>query len=273
MKTIKRVNFTSFRNNEHFQFQTEFKALVQESNPVALKIDQLFTQSYLPLYSALDEAIIKIIKNTFSEARTNADAQRDSTFRGMDDTTRAGLNHFDPTVQTAAKRIRIPIETVGNVASKPLNEETSAIYNLIQELNKNYLNEIAALNLAPWLAKLDADNKLYEALVKSSYEEEAAKTELRVKKTRAEVDKAVRLIFERIEALIIIEGEAQYAELVRRLNLIVEKYANTLAQRQGSSAANKNKKKKTESTTPNDTTDDTNNPQTPPTNPPPRDEE
>ena len=75
------------------------------------------------------------------------------------------------------------------------------------------------------------------------YEEEAAKSELKVKATRAEVDKVVRQIIERIEALIVIEGEANYIEFVRRLNLIFERYANTLAQRQGIAKAEAEKKK------------------------------
>ena len=237
---IKRVDFSKLRNNEHFQCQTEFKALVEEFDPAAMKLNPLYSETYVSLYKAEDEALLKIIKNTFSELRSDADRQRDQTFRGTVDMLNAGSNHFDPQVQEAARRMKIVFDRFGNVAKLPLNEETSAIYNLVQEVTENQDADADKLGLMPWINKLNADNKAYEALVKSGYEEEAAKTELKVKTTRADVDGAVRQIIERVEALIVIEGEADYAEFVRRLNLIFDRYANTLAQRQGVSKAKDN---------------------------------
>ena len=239
---IKRINFHLFRNNEHFQCQTEFKALVEEFNPDTLKINPLFSDSYLPLYVAEDEAIIKVIKNTFTDKRSNADSLRDQTFSGLVDTVNAGLKHFDLEVKEAARVLKIVLNTFGNVAKLPLNEETSAIYNLIQELTEKHSTNVDKLGIAPWVNKLQADNQAYEALVKGGYEEDAAKTELKVKETRAEVDKVVRQIIERIEALIVVEGEANYSEFVRRLNIQFERYANTLAQRQGAAAAKRESK-------------------------------
>ena len=236
MKT-KRVDFSKLRNNEHFQCQTEFKILIESFGPAALKIESLFNQSYIPIYNAEDEALIKIIKNTFSEQRSDADRERDQTFRGSSDTIMAGLNHFDPDVKEAARKLKIVFDRFGNVAKLPLNEETSAIYNLVQEVMENNSANAEKLGLVPWMDKLKADNQAYEALVTGGYEEEAAKTELKAKTTRAEVDKVVRQIIERIEALIVIEGEETYTEFVRRLNLIFDRYANTLAQRQGISKA------------------------------------
>ena len=236
---VKRVDFNQFRNNEHFQCQTEFKALVEEFTPAKLKIVPLYTDSYLPLYEAEDEAIVKIIKNTFSDQRSDADRQRDQTFRGAVDTLNAGLNHFDSKVQEAARKLKIVFDRFGNVAQLPLNEETSAIYNLVQEVMTNHNADVVKLGLTLWMNKLNFDNKAYETLVKGGYEEEAAKTELKAKTTRAEVDKVVRQIIERIEALIVVEGEINFADFVRRLNLIFESYANTLAQRQGISKAKK----------------------------------
>ena len=236
---IKRVDFRTFRNNEHFQCQKEFKALVEQFNPDVLKINPLFNSSYLPLYADEDEAITKVGTNTFTEKRSDADSARDQTFRGFVDTVNAGHNHFDPEVREAARVLKIVLNTFGNVAQLPLNEETSAIYNLIQELTEKHADNVDKLGVAPWINKLQADNQAYEALVKGGYEEEATKTELKAKETRSEIDKVVRQVIERIEALILIEGESNYAEFVRLLNIQFDRYANTLAQRQGTAAAKK----------------------------------
>ena len=234
---IKRVDFNQLRNNEHFQCQKEFKTLIENFSPATLKIELLFGDTYIPLYNAEDEALIKILKNTFSEQRSDADRERDQIFRGVVDTVNAGLNHFDSEVKEAARKLKIVFDRFGNVAQLPLNEETSAIYNLVQEVMENNSANTEKLGLVPWMDKLKTDNQAYEALVTGGYEEEAAKTELKAKTTRTEVDKVVRRIIERIEALIVIEGEETYTEFVRRLNLIFDRYANTLAQRQGISKA------------------------------------
>ena len=236
---IRKVDFYALRNNEHFQCQTEFKALVIEFNPDMLKINPLFNDSYLPQYNAEDEALVKIVKNTFTTERIAADRQRDMTYRGMADTLKGALNHFDPEIHEAARRLTIVFDTYGNVAKLPLNEESSAIYNLIQDLRMKYVSDTNKLNLTSWIDQLDIDNKAYEQLVMGGYEEEATKTELKAKTTRTDIDNTVRLIIERIEALMVVEGEANYAEFVRRLNIQFDKYANTLAQRKGAAAAKK----------------------------------
>ena len=247
---IKRLHLEHLRNNEHFQCQTEFKVLVEEFNPVTLNIEPYFSSIYIPCYNEEDKALIKIVKNSFTKQRSDADRGRDQTFRGLVDTVNAGLNHFEPKVREVARKLKIVFDRFGNVAKLPLNEETSAIYNLVQEVTENHVENAKKLNLLPWLNKLKADNEAYEALVTGGYEEEAAKTKLKAKDTRTEVDKVVRQIIERIEALIVIEGEAPYSEFIRRLNLIFERYANTLSQRQGIAKA-ETEKKKAEERTPN----------------------
>ena len=237
---IKRVDFSKFRNNEHFQCQTEFKALVDEFNADTLKINPIFSMEYCPAYHALDEALIKIIKSSFTDLRSDADRQRDQTFRGLINTVNAGLNHFDPDVKEAARKLKIVFDRFGNVAQLPLNEETSAIYNMVQEVTEKHAADANTLSIVPWLNKLKADNQAYEALVTGGQTDETTKTELKAKETRTEIDKIVRRIFERVEAMIVIEGERGFAEFVRRLNLLLDKYAKTLAQRQGISAAKRN---------------------------------
>ena len=240
---IKRVDFSKLRNNEHFQCQTEFKALVEAFNPATLNIEPYFSGMYIPSYNEEDVALVKIVKNSFTDERSDADRGRDLTFRGLVDTVNGALYHFDPVVQVAARRLKIVFGTYGNVSKLPLNEETSAIYNLVQDLSEKYSTEVGQLNIMGWVSKLKADNEAYEALVMDGYEEEAAKTELKAKETRTEVDKVVRQIIERIEALIVIEGDLVYTDFIRRLNIMFERYANTLAQRQGIAKAEAAKKK------------------------------
>ncbi len=234
---IKRIDTQSLRNNEHFQCQTEFKVLVIEYDPIVLKIENLYQGSYLPFYAQEDEAIFKIMKGSFTEARMEVDRQRDSAFRGMIHMNKAALNHFDSEVVASAKRLKILFDTYDNISDMPLQEETSAIYNLLQELDGNYNEDMYRVRLEDWKDKLQQDNDAYQALVKQGYEEEVSRTELKMKEVRIKVDQVYRQIIERLEALMLIEGESNYIGFVSRLNIQLEHYADILAQREGRNAA------------------------------------
>ncbi len=232
MKKISRPKSKWFRNNEHFQYLTELKNLFEQNEPLALKLGTLYDK-FLAAYGDEDSCIKKIEKNTFTDDRYAADQLRDGSFRGLSDTVNAALNHYNPEMHAFAKRIAIPFNTYGNIAKLPLNEETSAIYNLVQELRANFAAEISALELAPWIDKLEADNISYENLVKTSLDEAAVKTDLKAKETRLEADRITGKILDCIESFIVLEGEEEYSDVAKKLNLIIEKYDNTLAQRQG----------------------------------------
>ncbi|OJU55022.1 MAG: hypothetical protein BGN96_12650 [Bacteroidales bacterium 45-6] len=239
--SITRIKLSQLRNNEHFQFHTEVKGLITDTNPVAIKLENQFP-AYVALYQDEDTALKRIAKNSFSDLRADADLARDRTFSGLAAASSAALNHFDPMVTEAARHLKIVFDTYGNVARLPLNEETAAITNLLQELKGKYAPEIQTVGLGGWVNQLEADNTAYSDLVKSGRDEDAERTEIVVKEARNAIDKTYRQLVERVEALIVVEGEAAFAEFVRKLNLIVDKYSLTLAQRKGISESLAKKK-------------------------------
>ncbi len=234
---VKRIEFDNLRNNEHFQCQIEFKNLVEEYGAIGLKIETLFEGSYLPLYDQEDEAILKIKKSLFTESRMEVDQQRDSIYRGIIYMNKAALRHFDPEVVASAKRLKILFDTYGNIPQMPLQEESSAIYNLLQDLNGDFNEDMQRVGLEDWKNKLQQENDAYQALVKQRHEEEVAKTELTAKEVRREIDKVFHQLIQRLEALMLIDGESNYIGFVSRLNVLLESYGNILAQRQGINAA------------------------------------
>ncbi len=232
---IETFRLSHLHNDEHFQFQTEFKDLVVAVTPETLKIKPQF-DTYLPLYTQEDDSLKKITKSVFTEDILVADKQRDITFRGMVDTNRAALNHFRADVKAAAKRLQVVFDTYGNLARKPLNEETAAIHNLLQELNGTYAEDAKSTGIADWVKELEANNKAFEDLTKDRYDESAQRTDLVLKEVRTQVDAAYRTITERIDALALIEGGEAYETFIRRLNVVVEKYNNAIAARAGRAA-------------------------------------
>jgi hypothetical protein len=220
---IKNIRLLHLRNEEHFQFITEVKDLISAVGADALKIAAQYAV-FLPRYADEDEALKKIVKSATTADIEANDSVRDTTFRGLADTCKAALNHYDPETAAAARRLQVVFDTYGNVAAKSINAETAAIYNLLQELNGSYAADVNTIGLTGWVTKLAADNSALEALVKARNNENAAKTHLRMKECRAETDNAYHEIVRRINALIVVDGEAAYTVFVNRLNEYIDKY-------------------------------------------------
>jgi hypothetical protein len=234
----KRFRIENLRHEEWFQFYTEFKTLVGQYTPSGLNIDVLFAL-FVTLYVRADEALEIIRKSVMTEQLAEADHVRDVTFRGFADAVKSGLSHFDPIRREAARQLKIVFDHYGNLARKLYDEETASIYNFLQEINGVHAAHIATLGLGEWVSRLEADNKAFDALQQTRYAEGAGKPDLRMIEIRRETDRTYRDMLDRIDASILLNGEAPYAPFVNAHNIRVEHYADILAQRKGRNAKRK----------------------------------
>jgi len=224
-----KLDLRGLRNDEHFQFHTEFRDAVNRYGAGNMKIDDQFA-AYLPLYADEDEAYKKILKSALTAEIQSADAYRDRIFSGMCNVNRAALKHFRDDVQQAATRLKIVLDTYGNLAAKPLNEQTSGVYNLLQDLNAR-IADAEKTGVAEWMTELQAANEAFSRLVKDRYDETAARSDIVMKDARAKLDAQYRIITARIEAIALLEGADRYIEFIKYMNSVIAKYATILAKR------------------------------------------
>jgi hypothetical protein len=229
---IPKIDLLRLRNDEHLQFNTEFKDLVDKFETVGLDFNTLF-QAYLLVYVQEDEALQLIRKSATTEQLEAADTERDELFGGFVDAVKSSLRHYDNALRLAAKRFKIALDQYGNISRKSYDEETADLSKLVKEAQTTYSPDIATLGLADWILHLNAKNLAFETLMKTRYSEEADKTEYRMKQVRVEVDASYRTIVKQIDALILVNGAAKYEGFVRELNARVDKYNLILAQREG----------------------------------------
>lgn len=233
---IAKIEIGRLRNDEHFQFHTEFRDLVIKHGAEGLKIQSQFAE-YLPRYEREDEGIKKINKSAITAEIQKADKARDEIWSGMTKMSAAALKHFDPDVQKAAQRLKVVFDTYGNLSKKPLNEQTSAVYNILQELQGKYAADVAAVGIEQWAAELQVRNNAFGALMKDRFDETALRTDVVLKEARSALDEIYRTIIERINALAVVEGVAGYEQFIRGFNAVIDKYAEALARRAGKKKA------------------------------------
>lgn len=227
------------RNEEWFNFYTEFKKAVEEFLPGVLNIEELFAV-FLTLYAMADEALEKIRKSGFTEVMSVLDADRDGKFRGLADSVKSALNHFDSLKRKAAANLTILFDHYGNLAAKPYDEETGGIYNFLQELREKYAADMETLGLMEWANELERSNIEFSNAVTERSKETAGKTELIMVDVRKQTDRCYVDILERIEALALINGEENFKPFIKFLNAISTRYKNRLNRRGGGSGGSDN---------------------------------
>jgi hypothetical protein len=211
------------RNEEWFNFFTEFKTFVEEHHPEVLDIEALFI-AFISFYGMADEALEQIQKSSYTSAIVQLDAVRDNAFMGVSDTVRTALRHFDAAKRTAAERLLILFDHYGDVANKPYNEETASIYKFLQDIRTKYPDEIVTLDLIGWLNELERSNTDFENAILDRNREYAGRTDLNMLNVRRQTGRAYLDIVERIEALALIQGDEKFAPFINTLNANIERY-------------------------------------------------
>ncbi|GBU20289.1 hypothetical protein R80B4_00165 [Fibrobacteres bacterium R8-0-B4] len=119
---------------------------------------------------------------------------------------------------------------------KSYNEETSAIYNLVQELKTaKYLTDVQTAGLSAWVTEAERLNNVFDSLMKASFNEKSHQCDEDLKAVRKEGDVVYHDICEIINARVKDEGPEDYEEFIKALNAVVAKYKATLNRRHGHS--------------------------------------
>jgi hypothetical protein len=136
---IEKLNIIHLRNDEHFQFHTEFRDLVAKEGPLALKIKPQF-DDYLPLYDNVGEALKKY---------TTIDKARGDIWIGMEKVVgnsqllaelKVRNNTFEALVKGAMQEARKALDAVYKQICEVINAH------ILPDGKANYESFVRALN-------------------------------------------------------------------------------------------------------------------------------
>ena len=235
---IKAVRTVHMRNDEYFLFYTSVGNLINKYGAAALKIEAQYVE-IVPLFEDVDSALKKITMSAITLEIKKADKISDSIFRGMTDGYKAALNSSNAQKVEAANRLKPVFVTYGNLAAKPTKEQPAGIINMLQELTGKYAADCQTIGITEQVAALAESNNRVIELMGNRIFETSIRSNVVLKEARQKLDAAYRKIVERINALVVVEGPANYEAFINELNADIDKYNNTIAQRAGIAAAKK----------------------------------
>ena len=232
MKQIISIYLRNLQNDEHHKFHFDIKNLVDKETAEKLKIKPLFL-SYLTALEA-EDAAIKVEQGSLETTTiTEADEYRDVLERGFYKFIESQTMSFDPAIRTAAEHILRKLDQYGDLRYLPYNKETDNIRNRNAELRTNYAADLTTAQANEWIAKIDEANEKFDSHFGSRANELAARLSGNVRNARIAVDPAYQAIVNQINALVLVEGEANYAEFIDRVNYYINYYKTGIAARRG----------------------------------------
>ena len=231
MKILK-IDLSRLRNEEHFQFMTDTRNLIRHEDPTKLNVVQLFAQ-FTALCEQEDIALERIRKNVLTDPIGEQDALQDSISLGFELLVQAYSHSTNAAKVEAARKIQIIIDHYGDFRRKSYNEETAIIHNFIQDLRSRCSGEITTLNANEWVDDLAGANHRFKQLMNERFDNNAGEASIKVLDVRKSIDRVYNQLTDRISASILLNGEADYAAFVNKLNERITYFKNTLAQRKG----------------------------------------
>ena len=214
MKKIKNFGISTLRVEECFGYLKQVKAetanLPNEEPPAA---QTTAVNTFESAYNAFDAALKASAVNPATATVTTTDDGRDASWRGANNYLAAMCAHPYPDISSIAVEVKSLFDT----------EESGVLHNLLQDLDALDASKRTSLNLGVWIADLKAKEEAFLAAVAERTEADAARQVGIVKETRTAAEAAYRSLVDTVNALAMINGDADYATFIDHVNAMIER--------------------------------------------------
>ena len=247
MKKVKSFNVSHLRTEENFGFQMDVKALA-ESLPTTGDLDAeglpeasvaILTEAvngHTAAVTALDDALKDSASVSSSTLAAEAEQGRDGAWRGLNNYVKAMTAYPEGTVAAEALAVKALIDKYGDPTDKPQTEESGILHNLIQDLENGKEGSFPNLQVDVWVTDLKNKNQRFLDFSKMLTEEEAARQVGIVKEKILWVNEAYRKLIDTVNAMVLLNGEAEFASFIDQMNILIDRQKTVLKARATNSA-------------------------------------
>ena len=224
MKQIGSIFLRNLHNDEHDQLHLNFSTAIIAETPAKLGIVKE-NETYQQERQSLTVALQAELGSLYTKSITEGDGFRDETDLGFCLFVESHLHHPDPAIQENARRIMRIIDQYGNIRKLNYNAESSNMTNRNTEITTKYAAELTSLGNGwgtAWLNALTDANNQFVSHFGERADEQVAKITANTLEARAAVDAAWQAIVTRINALAVVNGEADYATFIDKANYYID---------------------------------------------------
>lgn len=223
MKEIATISLERMNNGAHFLYVSDILAHAEADTTVKQK-NAAQVAALRAAVAQEDEDLKLSQKSLLTDEIARADAERDSLYSGYKKAVQGFLNLPVEAMAQAAKVLNQHLKDYGISPQMQLDRETGMLLNLVTDLEGKFKAEVETLALTPFVTNLKAANERVRTLTASRTEERMAVPVGALKASRKASDEAYRALVKMVNALALVEGEADYAAFIDYVNTEITHY-------------------------------------------------
>ena len=210
-------------NGSHFLFITDTVGLATADAKVKTKVTAELTALQTAL-KAEDDALALSKANLLSKEIKAIDAERDKHYKALRKAITFFLNHPDAELVKAAARLEQLLKDYNIDPKMQLDRETGLLLNLIGDLETKSATDVTALALTPVVQAMKQANDKLREVTRARANDRAVQIVGQLKQAQHASDEAYRTLVQKVNALAVVEGEADYADFISKMNEQVKHY-------------------------------------------------
>lgn len=223
MKHIEPISLEHMSNGSHFLFITDTVGLATADAKVKTKVTAELTALQTAL-KAEDDALALSKANLLSKEIKAIDAERDKHYKALRKAITFFLNHPDAQLVKAAARLEQLLKDYNIDPKMQLDRETGLLLNLISDLETKSAADVTALSLTPVVQAMKQANDKLREVTRARANDRAVQIVGQLKQAQHASDEAYRTLVQKVNALAVVEGEADYADFISKMNEQVKHY-------------------------------------------------
>ena len=223
MKQINSISLERMSNGSHFLFITDTVGLATADAKVKTKVTAELTALQTAL-KAEDDALALSKANLLSGEIKTLDTERDKHYKALRKAIKFFLSHPDAEQVKAAARLERLLKDYNIDPKMQLDRETGLLLNLISDLETKSAADVTALALTPVVQAMKQANDKLREVTRARANDRAVQIVGQLKQAQHASDEAYRALVQKVNALAVVEGEADYADFISKMNEQVKHY-------------------------------------------------
>lgn len=226
---IDAIDLLRLRNGEFLQFATNFSALVESNDPIALNV--LKQHNDFKVAISVIEPLFKVERvNAITQQLVLFDERRDKAVTGLVTVIDGFCFHFNAMVAQAAKLLAADLLLFGaGVARQNYPAETALINGIINdwETKPELAGALALLGIEDWKDELKTANQVFDQKYLERVKEYGAANPDTLKEKREETMNVYYELRKYLDANSVLHNTPDYEKTINELNALIGQY-NTL---------------------------------------------
>ncbi len=234
MKQITSIDITKLHTDESLGFLGQISA---QTSLVTIDVDQVFIQSFSDAVKAFELALKPNIKNSYTEARKQADEVTHKICVGLRLYAEGMTYHPDERIKVIADKVFAIIGKYGLLSKMGYKELYPNLQAMLIEL-KAIPKDISKLGMQSWVDALSTAYDDFMAITEEKIVEETQKEVGIVQENRLIAEETYKNLVNRINAGASYNGSEPYKAFIDIVNVVIDEYKTMLLSRR---TRNKNK--------------------------------